>query len=168
MDRTKSRCVGRRVKVYRTWWSVAMMSLPPVGLAAFFLYALFAVDVQWWFWVLMLSVVAGLLYMSVTWLRHVGDRIEVFDRGLHLTWAERRREGGEWVAVGDVWLGWRDIKAFSKTSETDNIPLFTRRWIWLHAAGGIVYRITPDLYDTFFLERKLREYRLMFGRSRSS
>lgn len=168
MDRTKGRCVGRRVKVYRTWWSVAMMSLPPVGLAAFFLYALFKVDVQWWFWVLMLSMVAGLLYMSVTWLRHVGDRIEVFDRGLHLTWAERRREGDKWAAERNVWLGWRDIKAFSKTSETNIIPLFTRRWIWLHAAGGIVYRITPDLYDTFFLERKLREYRLMFGRSRSS
>lgn len=167
MDRMSS-CGVRPVKVYRTWWSVAMMSLPPVGLAAVFLYALFKVDVQWWFWVLMLSMVAGLLYMSVTWLRHVGDRIEVFDRGLHLTWAERRREGGKWVAVGDVWLEWRDIKAFSKTSETNIIPLYTRRWIWLHARDGIVYRITPDLYDTFFLERKLREYRATFGHSRSS
>lgn len=167
MDRMSS-CGVRPVKVYRTWWSVAMMSLPPVGLAAVFLYALFKVDVQWWFWVLMLSMVAGLLYMSVTWLRHVGDRIEVFDRGLHLTWAERRRKGGKWAAERNVWLEWRDIKAFSKTSETNIIPLFTRRWIWLHARDGACYRITPDLYDTFFLERKLREYWVTFGRSRSS
>lgn len=121
MDRMSS-CGGRPVKVYRAWWSVAMMSLPPVGLAAVFLYALFAVDVQWWFWVLMLSMVAGLLYMSVTWLRHVGDRIEVFDRGLHITWAERRREGGKWAAERNVWLEWRDIKAFRQNKRDGQYP----------------------------------------------
>ena len=99
------------------------------------------------------------LYYAATWLRHIGDRILVFEKGVILIHAERKTIGDEWESVRDEYIPWHDIRRFERTEEMVTVSirgLHVRRWIWINTRGDNVYRVSPDQYDTFFLEKKLQ------------
>ncbi|MBR1549762.1 MAG: hypothetical protein IJ634_03910 [Bacteroidales bacterium] len=151
---------GKPAKVYRSILRVGLMALLPLALAVFLLYGLLMFDAKWWHWVFLLLGIIALVWCAITWLRHIGDRIDIFEKGIRLTKAQRKVKGGDWKPVKDVSLPWRNIRAISRTEEPliDFYPRHFRRWIWLYTRGGPVYRLSPDLYDTFFLEKKLRRW----------
>lgn len=160
-DFGKERNTGRLIKVYRSMVIAGLMSLLAIGVAAAFLYAVLACDAQWWHWVIFpLGIIVPLYYAS-TWLRHFGDRILVFENGVILTHAERKTIGDEWESVRDEYIPWHDIRRFDRTEEmvtASIIDLHVRRWIWINTRGDNVYRVSPDPYDTFFLEKKMQRY----------
>lgn len=158
-DFGKERYTGRLVKVYRTMVSVGLMALLPIGLAAALLYALLMGDARWWHWMILSIGIIVSLYFAFTWLRHIGDRILIFEKGVLLTKAERRTKDNKREMARDEYIPWRDIRRFVRTKEWVTAGMsfrHVRRWIWIYTRGGNAYRISPDLYDTFFLEKKLR------------
>ena len=160
-DFGKERNTGRLIKVYRSMVSAGLMSLLAIGVAAAFLYALLACDARWWHWVIISLGIIVPLYYAATWLRHIGDIILVFEKGVILTHAERKTIGDEWESVRDEYIPWHDIRRFDRTEEMVSVGIggfHVRRWIWINTRGDNVYRVSPDLYDTFFLEKKMQRY----------
>ncbi len=149
------------IKRYRTTVSVMLMAAVTVFADALFLYVLFSADVLWWHWLLFGFAIAFGVYAAVSWLLHFGDKIVVSEKSLLLTRAERKKHG-KWEAVRNVALPWYTIKGFN--SATENVfefwpeTLGIRHWIEIPVRDGVTYRVSPDLYDTFRLKKKLQRY----------
>lgn len=153
------------IKIYKPIVSVAMMAVLHVAGAALFVYAMAVAssDMRWWHWPLFVIFVVMTLHWAGQWLSHIKDRIVVSKDSLLLTNAERKRKHGDWVKVRNMELPWNNIKGFESTSEemgTEYIFQISwiRRWIEISVRGGVTYRISPDLYDTFRLKKKLQQY----------
>lgn len=149
------------IKRYRTTVSVILMAAVAVFADALFVYALLSADVLWWHWLLFGFAIAFGVYAAVSWLLHFGDKIVVSDKSLLLTRAERKKHG-KWEKVRNVELPWNTIKRFDNTTERVlarySSPACIRRWIEIPVREGETYRVSPDLYDTFRLRKKLQQY----------
>jgi len=149
------------VKVYRAIMSPLMMGLFHLVLAAGGIYVMITESEQmtWWVIAIVLVAVVGLIYCGVTWLVHIGDRLTFYNNTLLIGRAERRVKGDKWKTVRDVEIDWRSIKKIGKSTEKVGLRSFCR-WVELTIRDGsseekMIYRISPDFYDTFHLERKL-------------
>ena len=150
------------IKTYKTTATVTIVALLYFAVVALFVYVLFSADVLWWHWLIVGYAMVMISWFAVTWLLHIKDRIVVSEDSLLLTRAERKKsKQGKWKDVRNVELPWNTIKGFSRTIEHvwwNSISLSFRRWIEIPVRGGETYRVSPDLYDTFRLRKKLQQY----------
>ena len=96
-------------------------------------------------------------------LSHIKDRIVVSEDSLLLTNAERNGKHWDWVKVRNVELPWNNIEGFESTNTKRGTEYIFQiswimRWIEISVRGGVTYRKSPDLYDTFRLKKKLQQY----------
>ena len=147
------------IKTYKTTATVTIVALLHIAVVALFVYGLFSSDVLWWHWLIVGFLMVMISWFAVTWLQHIKDRIVVFEDSLLLTRAERKKsKQGKWKDVRNVELPWNTIKGFSSTTENVSwryLSLSRRRWIEIPVREGETYRVSPDLYDTFRLKKKL-------------
>lgn len=150
------------IKIFKTTVSVALVTALHIAVIVMFACVLIFADTLWWHWLLIGLATAFVLYSTFTWLPHIKDRIVVSENSLMLTHAERKCKNGKWKSVRNIELPWYAIKGF--TSATEVLPEFTnkpfsfRRWIEITVPDSVTYRVSPDLYDTFHLKKKLQQY----------
>ena len=89
-------------------------------------------------------------------LRHTKDRIVVTPSHLSLTNITTRSKRGDWKTVQKAILPWGDIKDISPNYGIKLTNL--QKQVIVTLRSGTQYFIDSDLYDVFFLERKLKSH----------
>ena len=89
-------------------------------------------------------------------LRHTKDRIVVTPSHLSLTNITTRSKHGDWKTVQKAMLPWGDIKDISPNYGIKLTNL--QKQVIVTLRSGTQYFIDSDLYDVFFLERKLKSH----------
>ncbi len=83
---------------------------------------------------------------------------------LHLTISQcfKQTKSGDWAPVKNVKLQWRDINYIKAKWERPTSKSI-RKNVLVSAGKKDVYLIDPDIYDVFFLEKKLQKYQRQYG-----
>lgn len=150
------------IKTYKTTISITLVVALHIAGIVMFVYVLAVADTLWWHWVLIGLALATVVCWTVGWLLHLKDKIVIFENSLLLTHADRKCRNGKWKSVRNVELPWYTIKGFASTTESlyefTYHPFAFRRWIEISVPDGVTYRVSPDLYYTFRLKKKLQRY----------
>ena len=145
----------RPTTVYRTTVSIILYMVLYVALTTLFLYIMMKADGM------DAKLVSGALALAmilpiVHTLRHTKDRIVVTPSHLSLTNITTRSKHGEWKTVQKAILPWGDIKDISPNYGIKLTNL--QKQVIVTLRSGTQYFIDSDLYDVFFLERKLKSH----------
>ncbi|MBO7576317.1 MAG: hypothetical protein J6T03_02495, partial [Bacteroidales bacterium] len=74
----------------------------------------------------------------------------------------KQTKSGDWAPVKNVKLQWRDINYIKAQWERPTSKSI-RKDVLVSAGKKDVYLIDPDIYDVFFLEKKLQKYQRQYG-----
>jgi hypothetical protein len=148
----------RPAAVYRTTVSILLYMVLYAALTALFLYIMLKADGM------AAKLVSGVLALVmilpiVHTLRHTKDRIIVTPSHLSLTNIKTRPKNGDWKRVQKAILPWGDIKDISPNYDvklTNHVTI--QKQVIVTLRSGTQYFIDSDLYDVFFLERKLKTH----------
>lgn len=150
------------VAVYKTTVSIILYELIYWGVIALFVYVVFVIDVLW-AQILLGVCIAFALWGCVLLLRHTKDRIIITPKQLTLMNIYSKTKQGKWSFASKADIPWNKIKDI--TSEFD-IQIYSRvnihKEVLVTLYNGTQYCIDSDLYDVFFLERKLNAFREEF------
>ncbi len=151
----KSRSHKRPAAVYRTTVSILLYMVLYLAIIALFTSIIVLSDS------LADKLVSGALALFmilpiVHTLRHTKDRIVVTPSYLSLTNITTRSKRGEWKTVQKAMLPWGDIKDISPNYGIKLTNL--QKQVIVTLRSGTQYFIDSDLYDVFFLERKLKSH----------
>lgn len=145
----------RPTTVYRTTISIILYMVLYVALTTLFLYIMMKADGM------DAKLVSGALALAmilliVHTLRHTKDRIVVTPSHLSLTNITTRSKHRDWKTVQKAILPWGDIKDISPNYGIKLTNL--QKQVIVTLRSGTQYFIDSDLYDVFFLERKLKSH----------
>ena len=151
----KSRSHKRPTAVYRTTVSILLYMVLYVAIIALFTSIIVLSDN------LAAKLVSGAMALVmilpiVHTLRHTKDRIVVTPSHLSLTNITTRSKHGDWKTVQKASLPWGDIKDISPNYGIKLTNL--QKQVIVTLRSGTQYFIDSDLYDVFFLERKLKSH----------
>ena len=158
----------RPAAIYKTHVSILIqLLLYGPGIAVFVLPIIYS-DVLW-VKILCGVVIAFLLWVAVHLLRYWNDRIIVSPAHLSIPHVAKKTRNGEWGEVGKAVIPWNDIRDISSqfdVSVTNHLSI--QKEVIIRLKGGILYSIDSDLYDVFFLERKLKAFWHKYSNSHPS
>ena len=148
----------RPVAVYKTTISIILYELLYFGVIALFGFVIFKIDVLWAQILLGVCIVITLAG-CVMMLRHTKDRIVITSKQLSLTNVYSKTKQGKWSSTPEAIIPWNRIKDISSEF---NIYIYNRinihKEVLVTIHNDTQYSIDSDLYDVFFLERKLRTF----------
>lgn len=154
--------------IYKTHVSILLQLLLYGAAIAVFVLPIIYSDVLW-VKILCGVVIAFLLWAAVRLLRCWNDRIIVSPAHLSIPHVAKKTRNGEWVEVGKVVIPWNDIRDISSQF---NVHIANRvciqKEVIIRLKGGILYSIDSDIYDVFFLERKLKVFWHKYSNSHPS
>ena len=151
----KNKSHKRPTAVYRTTVSILLYMVLYLAIIALFTSIIVLSDN------LAAKLVSGALALAmilliVHTLRHTKDRIVVTPSHLSLTNITTRSKHGDWKTVQKAILPWGDIKDISPNYGIKLTNL--QKQVIVTLRSGTQYFIDSDLYDVFFLERKLKTH----------
>lgn len=151
----KNKSHKRPTAVYRTTVSILLYMVLYLAIIALFTSIIVLSDN------LAAKLVSGALALVmilpiVHTLRHTKDRIVVTPSHLSLTNITTRSKHGDWKTVQKAILPWGDIKDISPNYGIKLTNL--QKQVIVTLRSGTQYFIDSDLYDVFFLERKLKSH----------
>jgi hypothetical protein len=151
----KSRSHKRPTAVYRTTVSILLYMVLYLAIIALFTSIIVLSDN------LAAKLVSGAMALVmilpiVHTLRHTKDRIVVTPSHLSLTNITTLSKHGDWKTVQKAILPWGDIKDISPNYGIKLTNL--QKQVIVTLRSGTQYFIDSDLYDVFFLERKLKSH----------
>jgi hypothetical protein len=151
----KNKSHKRPTAVYRTTVSILLYMVLYLAIIALFTSIIVLSDN------LAAKLVSGALALVmilpiVHTLRHTKDRIVVTPSHLSLTNITTRSKQGDWKTVQKAILPWGDIKDISPNYGIKLTNL--QKQVIVTLRSGTQYFIDSDLYDVFFLERKLKSH----------
>ena len=151
----KNKSHKRPTAVYRTTVSILLYMVLYLAIIALFTSIIVLSDN------LAAKLVSGALALAmilliVHTLRHTKDRIVVTPSHLSLTNITTRSKHGDWKTVQKAILPWGDIKDISPNYGIKLTNL--QKQVIVTLRSGTQYFIDSNLYDVFFLERKLKTH----------
>ena len=151
----KNKSHKRPAAVYRTTVSILLYMVLYLAIIALFTSIIVLSDN------LAAKLVSGalalvMILLIVHTLRHTKDRIVVTPSHLSLTNITTRSKHGDWKTVQKAILPWGDIKDISPNYGIKLTNL--QKQVIVTLRSGTQYFIDSDLYDVFFLERKLKSH----------
>ncbi len=148
--------------VYKTTVSIILSELIYLGVIALLGYVVFVIDVLW-AQILLGVCIAFALWGCLLLLRHTKDRIIITPKQLTLSNIYSKTEQGKWSSTPEAVIPWNIIKDISSGFD---INIYNRinihKEILVTLYDETQYCIDSDLYDVFFLERKLNAFREEF------
>ena len=156
----------RPIKVYKTTVSIIMIMVLYIGfilLAGWLIIWAFRLkDIQ----SLILILCSGvfMFFFVKQMVYYVGyrkDRIVITERHLMVSHCLRQTKKGTWVEAKNVKIPWGSINDIYARWENPT-PKSIRKNVFVSVGKDALYMIDPDVYDVFFLERKLRNYHCQY------
>ncbi len=98
----------------------------------------------------------------IYYIRCRHERIVITEQLLTISQCVKQTKNGDWAPVKNVKLQWRDINHIKAQWERPTSKSI-RKNILVSAGKKDVYMIDPDIYDVFFLEKKLQKYQRQYG-----
>ena len=89
-------------------------------------------------------------------------KIVITEQLLTISQCFKQTKSGDWAPVKNVKLQWRDINYIKAQWERPTSKSI-RKDVLVSAGKKDVYLIDPDIYDVFFLEKKLQKYQRQYG-----
>ena len=155
----KSLTEKQPVAVYKTTVSIILYEILYLGVIALFVYIILSTNILW---AQILSGVCAVLILvaCIQTLKHIKDRIVVTQYNLLLSNIDTKTRHGKWRNARNVYIPWYDIIDFYSDFDIymtySFINIHKKVLVKLH--NGTLYCIDSDLYDVFFLKRKLKTY----------
>ena len=154
------------VKVYKSTISCVMyVLLFSAGIAFCIWVAIsnFNNDAPSWIMVLALGGMAvACVYQMIYYIRCRHEKIVITEQLLTISQCFKQTKSGDWAPVKNVKLQWRDINYIKAKWERPTSKSI-RKNVLVSAGKKDVYLIDPDIYDVFFLEKKLQKYQRQYG-----
>ena len=158
----------RPAAIYKTHVSILLQLLLYGAAIAEFVLPIIKTDVLW------AKILSGVAIACILWavihiLRYWNDRIIVSPAHLSIPHVAKKTRNGEWGEVGKAVIPWNDIRDISSQF---NVHIANRvciqKEVIIRLKGGILYSIDSDIYDVFFLERKLKVFWHKYSNSHPS
>ncbi len=158
----------RPAAIYKTHVSILFQLLLYGAAIAVFVLPIIKTDVLW------AKILSGVAIACILWavihiLRYWNDRIIVSPAHLSISHVAKKTRNGEWGEVGKAVIPWNDIRDISSQF---NVHIANRvcikKEVIIRLKGGILYSIDSDIYDVFFLERKLKTFWHKYSNSHPS
>lgn len=147
------------VAVYKTTVSIILYEILYLGVSALFVYIILSTKILW---AQILSGVCAtlLLVACIQTLKHAKGRIVVTQRNLTLTNIYTKTKHGKWRNARKVDIPWHDIIDFYSDFDIYMTYSFINihKKVMVKLRNGTRYCIDSDLYDVFFLKRKLKTF----------
>ena len=159
------------VKVYKSTISCVMgVLLFSAGIAFCIWVAIsnFNNDALSWIMVLALGVMAvACVNQMIYYIRCRHEKIVITEHHLGISQCVKQTRDGGWTAVKNVKISWTNINYIIAQWEHPTSKSI-RKNVLVSAGKNDTYLIDPDIFDVFFLEKKLQNYHRQYGRKRQS
>ena len=154
------------VKIYKSTISCVMyVLLFSAGIAFCIWVAIsnFNNDAPSWIMVLALGGMAvACVNQMIYYIRCRHERIVITEQLLIISQCVKQTKNGDWAPVKNVQIPWIDINHIKAQWERPTSKSI-RKNVLVSAGKKDVYLIDPDIYDVFFLEKKLQKYQRQYG-----
>ena len=90
------------------------------------------------------------------------EKIVITEQLLTISQCVKQTKNGDWAPVKNVQIPWIDINHIKAQWERPTSKSI-RKNVLVSAGKKDVYLIDPDIYDVFFLEKKLQKYQRQYG-----
>jgi uncharacterized membrane protein (DUF485 family) len=158
---------SKPVKVYKSTISCVMyVLLFSAGIAFCIWVAIsnFNNDALSWIMVLALGVMAvACVNQMIYYIRCCHEKIVITEQYLSISQCVKQTRDGDWIPVKNVKIPWTDINHISAQWERPTSKSI-RKNVLVNAGKKDTYLIDPDIFDVFFLEKKLQNYHNQYGR----
>ena len=125
-------------------------------------------DALSWIMVLALGVMAvACVNQMIYYIRCRHEQIVITEQHLAISQCVKQTRDGGWRPVKNVRLSWIDIDYIMAQWEHPTSKSI-RKNVLVSAGKKDTYLIDPDIFDVFFLEKKLQNYHSQYGRKRES
>ena len=155
------------VKVYKSTISCVMyVLLFSAGIAFCIWVAIsnFNNDALSWIMVLALGVMAvACVNQMIYYIRCRHEKIVITEQYLSISQCVKQTRDGDWIPVKNVKISWSDINYIIAQWERPTSKSI-RKNVLVNAGKKDTYLIDPDIFDVFFLEKKLQKYHNQYGR----
>jgi hypothetical protein len=120
-------------------------------------------DALSWIMVLALGVMAvACANQMIYYIRCRHEQIIITEQSLIISQCVQETKNGDWKPVKNVKLSWKNINHISAQWERPTSKSI-RKNVLVSAGKKETYLIDPDIFDVFFLERKLEEFQKKYG-----
>ena len=155
------------VKVYKSTISCVMgVLLFSAGIAFCIWVAIsnFNNDALSWIMVLALGGMAvACVNQMIYYIRCRHEKIVITEHHLGISQCVKQTRDGGWTAVKNVKISWTNINYIIAQWERPTSKSI-RKNVLVSAGKNDTYLIDPDIFDVFFLEKKLQNYYNQYGR----
>ena len=155
------------VKIYKSTISCVMyVLLFSAGIAFCIWVAIsnFNNDVLSWIMVLALGVMAvACVNQMIYYIRCRHEKIVITEQSLIISQCVQETKNGDWKPVKNVKIPWTDIDYIIAQWERPTSKSI-RKNVLVSAGKKETYLIDPDIFDVFFLEKKLQNYHRQYSR----
>ena len=155
------------VKVYKSTISCVMgVLLFSAGIAFCIWVAIsnFNNDAPSWIMVLALGGMAvACVNQMIYYIRCRHEKIVITEHHLGISQCVKQTRDGGWTAVKNVKISWTNINYIIAQWEHPTSKSI-RKNVLVSAGKNDTYLIDPDIFDVFFLEKKLQNYYNQYGR----
>jgi hypothetical protein len=152
------------VAVYRTTVSIILYEVMYLAFAAGCVYVIFLLD-ELWGQLLLGILVVTLLWLGVDLLKYLNDRIVVTPSHLSLPNVDTRTKMGKESITAKAIIPWykiKDIKVNFNITSTNRVNI--QKKVLVILCNETIYSIDSDMYDVFFLKRKLKAFWQQFNK----
>ena len=121
-------------------------------------------DAPSWIMVLALGGMAvACVNQMIYYIRCRHEKIVITEQYLSISQCVKQTRDGDWIPVKNVKIQWTDINHISAQWERPTSKSI-RKNVLVNAGKKDTYLIDPDIFDVFFLEKKLQNYHNQYGR----
>ena len=154
------------VKVYKTTLSIIMGVVLFTAIIAFLVWVVFSSGEYFW---IMLILMGAMAYFAVDqmiyFIRCRHDSIVITEDQLIISRCAKQKTNGAWKQAKNVKISWRNInRIYAQWEHPTSKSIRKDIYISVGKYGkNELYVIDPDVYDVFFLEKKLQKYQQQYG-----
>ena len=154
------------VKEYKT----TISTMIGVGLYASFIALLVWIIIAAFSWLMLLC--TGMLAcffgkQMVYYFRCRHEKIVITEQQLAVTQCVKQTCDGDWIPVKNIKIPWDNINYIAAQWEHPTSKSI-RKNVLVGTKKKDTYLIDPDIFDVFFLEKKLQDYHHLYGNKRQS
>ena len=152
------------IKIYKTTLSVIMEVTLFVALIAFCVWVIIS-EFSWIILICMGIMSFFCINQMVYYIRCRHERIVITEQFLIISQCVKQTDSRGWNPVKNVQISWKDINYIMAQWEHPTSKSIRKNVLVSVRKRGKeeVYLIDPDIFDVFFLEKKLQKYHRQYG-----
>ena len=149
------------IKVYKTTISTVILVVFYTAMIAFLVWLV--ISAFSWIMLICTGILAFFcIKQMVYYIRCRHEQIVITERLLIISQCVKQTRKGDWKPVKDVRIPWYDINYIIAQWEQPTSKSI-RKNVLVSVGKKDTYLIDPDIFDVFFLEKKLQKYLCQYG-----